>query len=66
MDIKIGDRVQIKLGKEHEEEHRNMVGIVKIISTPAIAIEMDGELHRWYTEEELIRLTNNKDISWLY
>lgn len=56
--LKIGDRVKVKSGKEHDEMTKDKVGIIKKISTSALGImfeDMD-EIHKWYIEEEIQRL----------
>lgn len=55
MALKVGDRVKVKPGKEHDPMTRGQAGTVKEVSTPALAIRFDGmaKLHKWHVEEEL-------------
>lgn len=52
---RIGDRVRVGAGKEHDEMTRDKAGVVRVIATPALGIEfddMDG-IHKWYVDEEV-------------
>jgi len=54
--IKVGDRIKVKPGSEHDESHTGMVGTVGEVSTPAFGIRFDAEpdvVNRWYVEAEL-------------
>lgn len=56
MALKVGDRVKVKPGKNHDEKTKDAVGTVKEVSTPALGIEFDnmkGMTHKWYVEDEL-------------
>lgn len=55
MTLKIGDRVKVKLGKEHDSMTNGKTGTVKAVSTPALGIKFDdmAEMHKWYVEGEL-------------
>lgn len=52
---KVGDRVQVKKGMEHDEETMSVPGTVELVSTPALGIRFDDmeEVHKWYVAEEL-------------
>ena len=55
-DYKVGDRVKVKPGKEHDEMTKEKKGTVKKVSTEALGIEFDnmpGKIHRWYVDEEV-------------
>lgn len=51
----VGDRVQVKAGKEHDSMVKGKQGTIVQISTPALGISFDGsvEIHKWYTDNEL-------------
>jgi len=53
--LKVGDRVTVKEGAEHDEMTKGKSGEVVEISTPALGIKFDGEetTHKWYTDAEL-------------
>jgi len=55
MALKVGDRVKVKPGKNHDEMTKNKVGTVQQVSTPALGIKFDGmsEMHKWYVEDEV-------------
>ena len=61
--FKVGDRIKIKPGKEHESmegEEKSMEGMVVEIGSPALAIQFDGdeEVHKWYVASELLAAEN--------
>lgn len=53
--IKVGSRVKVKDGKEHDAMAKGKTGTVKEIATPALGIKFDGMemIHKWYVEDEL-------------
>ena len=55
MALKVGDRVKVKPGKEHDDMTKNKTGTVQEVSTPALGVKFDGmaSMHKWYVEEEL-------------
>lgn len=56
MALKVGDRVKVKPGKNHDDMTKDATGTVKEVSTPALGIEFDhmkGKMHKWYVEDEL-------------
>ena len=55
MAMKVGDRVKVKAGKEHDSMTKGKTGTVQEVSTPALGIKFDGmqEMHKWYVEDEL-------------
>lgn len=52
---KVGDRVKVKPGKNHDAMTKDKVGTVKEISTEALGIKFDGmtEMHKWYVDDEI-------------
>ena len=50
-----GDRVKVRPGQEHEEDHEGVEGRVTQASSQALAIKFDGsdEPHKWYTDAEI-------------
>jgi hypothetical protein len=49
-----GDKVTVKKGKEHSQDHKDMVMTVHEMSTHALSVKMeDGSIHKWYVEDEL-------------
>lgn len=52
---KVGDRVKVKDGKEHDSMIKGKTGTVKEISTEALGVKFDGmaELHKWYVDDEV-------------
>ncbi len=52
---KVGDRVKVKPGKNHDEMTKDKVGTVKEISTEALGIKFDGMsgIHKWYVDDEV-------------
>ena len=52
---KVGDRVKIKSGKNHDSMSKDKTGTIKEISTEALGIKFDGmtETHKWYVDEEV-------------
>lgn len=55
MALKVGDRVRVRPGKEHDTMTKGKTGTVKEVSTPALGIQFDGMqmMHKWYVEEEV-------------
>ena len=53
--LKPGDRVRVRPGLEHDEEHVGAGATVVEVGPPSIAIRFDGEdeIHRWYIAGEL-------------
>lgn len=53
--FKVGDRVQVKPGKEHDSMTKGKKGKVVEIGTPALGIKFDGmsTVHKWYTDDEV-------------
>lgn len=51
----IGDRVQVKYGKEHDPMSKEKKGTIVAITTPGLGIKFDGmsKIHKWYTDDEL-------------
>lgn len=51
----VGDRVQVRAGKEHMPEHKGVAGTVKLVEGTNIGVLFDGttEVHKWYAPEEL-------------
>lgn len=51
----VGDRVQVKSGKEHDAMTKDKKGKIVEISTPALGIQFDGMsgTHKWYTDDEV-------------
>lgn len=51
----VGQRVQVKPGKEHDEMTKGKRGTIVEIGTPALGIKFEGmkEVHRWYTDDEV-------------
>lgn len=59
MALKVGDRVQVRPGKNHDKETKDAKGTIKEISTPALGVEFDhmkGMTHKWYVEDEVRKL----------
>lgn len=59
MAIKVGDRVKVKPGKNHDDMTKGASGTVKEVSTPALGVEFDnmkGKVHKWYVEDEVDKL----------
>lgn len=52
---KVGDRVKVKAGKEHDKTIKDMIGTVAEIGTEALSIKFDGmsKLHKWYVDDEV-------------
>ena len=54
-DFKVGDKVKVIPGKEHDPSHAGMTMEVAEIVNGAIALKMpDGTIHKWYTKDELM------------
>lgn len=55
MALKVGDRVKVKPGKEHDSMTKGKEGTVHEVSTPALGVKFDGMsmVHKWYVEDEL-------------
>lgn len=53
----VGDRVQVKSGKEHDTMTKDKKGTIVEITTPALGIKFDGMAgtHKWYTDDEVKR-----------
>ena len=51
----VGDRVQVKPGKEHDSMTKDKKGTIVEITTPALGIKFDGMtmVHKWYTDDEV-------------
>ncbi len=51
----VGDRVQVKPGKEHDTMIKDKKGTIVEIRTPALGIKFDGMamVHKWYTDDEV-------------
>lgn len=51
----VGDRVQLRPGKEHDSMTKDKKGTIVVIATPAIGIKFDGMtgVHKWYTDDEV-------------
>ena len=51
----VGDRVQVKPGKNHDAMTKNAKGKIVEISTPALGIQFDGMsgTHKWYADDEV-------------
>ena len=51
----VGDRVQVKPGKEHDTMTREKKGKIVEIATPALGIQFDGMTgtHKWYSDDEV-------------
>lgn len=51
----VGDRVQVKPGKEHDTMTKDKKGTIVKITTPALGIKFDGMsmVHKWYTDDEV-------------
>lgn len=51
----VGDRVQVKAGKEHDKMTKDKKGTIVEISTPALGIVFDGMpmVHKWYIDDEV-------------
>lgn len=52
---KVGDRVEVKPGKEHDKMTKGKKGKIVEIGSPALGIKFDGmtEVHKWYTDDEV-------------
>lgn len=52
----VGDRVRVRQGVEHDPMTADKVGVVSIVSTPALGIEFDGMdgVHKWYVAAEVV------------
>ena len=52
---RVGDRVQVKAGKEHDSMTKDKKGTIVEITTPALGIKFDGMsmVHKWYTDDEV-------------
>jgi hypothetical protein len=50
---KVGDRVKVRPGKEHDEKAKDKIGTVEEISTEALCIKIDGKMHKWYVDDEI-------------
>ena len=52
---KLGDRVKVKAGKEHDEKIKDKIGTVAEIGTEALSIKFEGmsKLHKWYVDDEV-------------
>lgn len=63
--IRVGDIVRVRSGKEHDDMTRNKTGVVREISSAALAIEFEGmpEWHRWYTAEELEQVPIERSVA---
>lgn len=64
MDMKKGDRIKVKPGREHDPSMKGATGEIVEISTAALGIKFDGEdgVHRWHVEDELM-LIGDEDKS---
>jgi hypothetical protein len=53
--FKIGNRVKVKAGKEHDAMTKNKEGEVRQIATEALGIKFDGMdgVHKWYVDAEV-------------
>lgn len=53
--LRVGDRVRVKAGVEHNKMTANAVGTIAIVNGTAIGIRFDGMagVHKWYVAEEL-------------
>lgn len=53
--FKVGDRVKVKPGKNHDSMTKDKAGTVQQISTEALGIKFDGmtEMHKWYVDDEV-------------
>lgn len=51
----VGDRVQVKPGKNHDSMTKDAKGKIVEISTPALGIQFDGMsgVHKWYADDEV-------------
>lgn len=51
----VGDRVQVKPGKNHDDMAKEKKGTIVVIATPALGIKLDGMamVHKWYTDNEV-------------
>lgn len=56
--LKVGDRVRVLPGKEHDSMTANASGTIQEIASPALMIQFDGmdEPHKWYVAEELEKI----------
>lgn len=52
---RVGDRVEVKPGKEHDKMTKGKKGKIVEISSPALGIKFDGMdmVHKWYTDDEV-------------
>ena len=52
---KVGDRVTIIPGKEHEKMGNGEVGTIEEISTPALGVKFPSmsKVHKWYVDDEV-------------
>ena len=62
---KVGDRVRVKTGKEHDKITKGKTGTVKSIGSEALAIKFDGmkDIHKWYVDEEVEKAKQKKPES---
>lgn len=53
--FKLGDRVTVRPGKEHDAMTKGKTGTITEIGTEALAIQFDGmeNVHKWYIDEEI-------------
>jgi len=51
----IGDKVRVKAGKDHGGMGVDDIGVIKIISTPALGVKFPSMdmIHKWYTDDEV-------------
>ena len=55
--FKVGDKVKVKPGKDHEGMGKGEAGEVVEISTPALAVKFPSmhKPHKWYVDDEIER-----------
>jgi len=56
-ELRVGDRVSVKEGSDHDSMTKGKSGVIEIVSTNALGIKFDGmkEVHKWYVADELTK-----------
>lgn len=60
-ELKVGDSVKVKSGKEHDPSHAGLTMTIAEIVDGSIALKMpDGSIHKWYVADELEKVNGQK------
>ena len=53
--LKVGDRVKVKSGKDHDEMTKDKEGTIEETGTMALGVKFKGsnKVHKWYVADEL-------------